>query len=83
MFPGKRERYGATSFFILGRPVMNEQPKLSDAEWALMTELLQREHHELPNEIHHTRVASYRKELHLRHEMVRSVLERLLPMKSQ
>jgi hypothetical protein len=42
---------------------MNEQPNLSEAEWALMVELLQREHHELPAEIHHCRVAGYREEL--------------------
>ena len=56
---------------------MNEQPKLSEAEWALMIELLQREHHDLPTEIHHCRVFSYRDELEDRHEMVRSLLERL------
>ncbi|MGA2619082.1 MAG: hypothetical protein ABSF26_15850 [Thermoguttaceae bacterium] len=56
---------------------MNEQPKLSEAEWALVIELLQREHHDLPGEIHHCRVASYRDELRRRHEMVRSLLERL------
>ena len=56
---------------------MNEQIKLSDAEWALVIELLQREHHDLPTEIHHCRVASYREELKHRHEMVRSLLERL------
>ena len=56
---------------------MNEQPKLSDAEWALVIELLQREHHDLPTEIHHCRVSSYRDELKHRHEIVRSLLERL------
>ncbi|OHB77683.1 MAG: hypothetical protein A2W31_16330 [Planctomycetes bacterium RBG_16_64_10] len=56
---------------------MNEQPQLSEAEWALVIELLQREHHELPTEIHHCRVANYRDELRHRHEMVKSLLERL------
>jgi hypothetical protein len=54
---------------------MNE-PKLSEAELALVIELLQREHHDLPTEIHHCRVASYRDELKHRHELVRSLLER-------
>jgi len=61
---------------------MNEQPKLSDAEWALVIELLQREQHDLPTEIHHTRVASYRDELRHRYEMVRNLLGRLHPPKT-
>jgi len=56
---------------------MYELPKLSEAELALVIELLQREHHDLPTEIHHCRVASYRDELKHRHEMVRSLVERL------
>ena len=56
---------------------MNEQPKFSEAELALVIELLQCEHHELPDEIHHCRVASYRDELKRRHEMVKNLLERL------
>lgn len=56
---------------------MSEQPKLSEAELTLVIELLQREHHDLPTEIHHCRVTSYRDELKHRHEIVRSLLERL------
>ena len=56
---------------------MNEQPKLSEAEWVLVVELLQREHHDLPAEIHHCRVSSYRDELRQRHEMVKNLLGRL------
>jgi hypothetical protein len=56
---------------------MNEQPQLSEAEWALLVELLQAEHHDLPAEIHHCRAASYRDELQRRHEMVKNLLERL------
>jgi hypothetical protein len=56
---------------------MNEQPKLSEAEWALIIELLQRDHHDLPTEIHHCRVSSYRDELRQRHEMVKNLLKRL------
>jgi len=61
---------------------MNELPKLSEAELALVIELLQREHHDLPTEIHHCRVNSYRDELKQRHEMVRSLLERLQAKKT-
>lgn len=57
---------------------MNEQPKLSAAEWALVIELLGREHHDLPGELHHTRVASYREELRVREELVKDLLDRLL-----
>ena len=56
---------------------MSEQPKLSAAEWELVVELLKRERHELPAEIHHTRVASYRKELHQREALVDQLLKRL------
>ena len=58
---------------------MNEQPKLSAAEWALVIELLEREHHDLPGELHHTRLASYREELQRREELVKNLLERLGP----
>ena len=37
---------------------MYEEPKLSEAEWALILELLERERSELPVEIHHTRSSS-------------------------
>lgn len=56
---------------------MSEQPKLSAAEWALVIELLKREQHELPAEIHHTRVTSYRNELHQREALVEQLLDRL------
>ncbi len=61
---------------------MNEQPVLSDAEWALAVELLQREHHELPTEIHHCRVNDYRDELRQRRAMVKNLLERLQAMQT-
>jgi hypothetical protein len=66
----------ALSFFFGGH-VMNDQPKLSEAEWALVMELLEREHHDLPGELHHTRLTSYREELKRRAEMVKNLLERL------
>ena len=58
---------------------MNDQPKLSEAEWTLVIELLERELHDLPAELHHTRLTSYREELKRRAEMVKSLLERLGP----
>ena len=56
---------------------MNKQPKLSEAEWELVIDLLQEEHDELPAEIHHCDVTSYREELQHRHAMVKNLLERL------
>ncbi len=50
---------------------------MTDAEWELLAELLRREQEELPVEIHHCRVASYREELRRRLQMVHSLLERL------
>ena len=56
---------------------MNEQPKLSDAEWALLIDLLQQERDQLPVEIHHTRSTAFRGELQRRRQMVETLLERL------
>lgn len=56
---------------------MNDQLQLSEAEWELVVELLQREQSELPAEIHHTRTSSVRERLHRRREMVRGLLSRL------
>jgi hypothetical protein len=56
---------------------MYEEPKLSEAEWALVAELLERERSELPVEIHHTSRASVRTELHERAEMVQGLLARI------
>jgi hypothetical protein len=56
---------------------MYEEPRLSEAEWALILELLERERSELPVEIHHTRSSSVRTELQERAEMVRGLLSRL------
>ena len=58
---------------------MNEQPKLSEAEWRLAVELLRRELEQLPAEIHHTRTASYREELAARRRMIQELLQRLHP----
>jgi len=56
---------------------MYDEPRLSEAEWALVLELLERERSELPVEIHHTRSSSVRTELQDRAEMVRGLLGRL------
>jgi hypothetical protein len=56
---------------------MNEHQKLSREEWALIVELLQREHDDLPVEIHHCRVRSYREELRHRLEIVQGLLDRM------
>jgi hypothetical protein len=56
---------------------MYDEPRLSDEEWALIVELLERERSELPVEIHHTRSSSVRTELQQRAEMVRGLLSRL------
>jgi hypothetical protein len=56
---------------------MSEQPKLSEAEWALVIDLLRQENDQLPIEIHHTRSSAFRDELHRRRQMVENLLERL------
>lgn len=56
---------------------MNEQFHLSEAEYALVIELLEREYRDLPGELHHTDKSSYREELRNRKEVVRSLLDRL------
>ncbi len=56
---------------------MHDQPQLNEAEWALIGELLQREHNELPTEIHHTRTRSLRHELQQRRTMVDELLAKI------
>ncbi len=56
---------------------MHDPTNLSEAEWELLVELLERERSELPSEIHHTRTSSLREELRQRQAMVRGLLERL------
>ncbi len=55
------------------------QPVLTDAEWSLVIELLERERSDLPAEIHHTRTSKLREELRRRLEMVEDLLQRLRP----
>jgi hypothetical protein len=56
---------------------MTDQPKLTPEEWELVIELLERERSELPVEIHHTRNARMREELHQRSKMVHGLLDRV------
>lgn len=59
---------------------MTEQPRLTEAEWGLIVELLEREFQDLAVEIRHSRSATCREELRARREMIRSLLERLRPV---
>jgi hypothetical protein len=56
---------------------MIEEPRLSDTEWVMVIELLERERNELPAEIHHTRSSTIRMELQNRLEMVCALLGRV------
>jgi hypothetical protein len=56
---------------------MNEEPKLSNVEWALVVDLLQQERDQLPVEIHHTRSTVFREDLNRRRQIVESLLDRL------
>lgn len=58
---------------------MNEQPRFSESEWALVLELLRRELSDLPAEIHHTQTSSYREDLIARRRMVQDLIHRLEP----
>ena len=58
---------------------MNEELRLSEAERALLIQLLEHEVEELHVEIHHSRVNSVREELKQRRELARGLLERLQP----
>lgn len=56
---------------------MYDEPRLSDAEWDLIVELLECERNELPVEIHHTGNSDVRAELQQRADMVARLLGRL------
>jgi hypothetical protein len=56
---------------------MTDQPILSDAEWALIADLLAMEQSELPVEIRHAQIGAAREELHRRKEIVDDLLKRL------
>jgi hypothetical protein len=59
---------------------MYDQPKLSEEEWALVLELLERERGELPVEVHHTRNSQVRGDLQRRAHVVQELLNRLRTM---
>jgi hypothetical protein len=56
---------------------MAHRTSLSDAEWELVVELLERERTELPAEIRHTRTRSVRQQLRQREQLVGELLERM------
>jgi hypothetical protein len=49
----------------------------TEAEWALVLELLARERQKLPIEIHHTSTRKYREQLRERLRILEEMLERL------
>jgi len=53
------------------------QPALTDEEWGLVIELLERERRELPSEIHHTATREMRRTLRARLDLVDQILARL------
>ncbi|HBY59300.1 MAG TPA: hypothetical protein DEH78_05730 [Solibacterales bacterium] len=53
-------------------------PELSEAEWALVLELLQEERRDLPAEIRHTATSHYKDQLNARLLMVDALLKRLM-----
>jgi hypothetical protein len=57
----------------------NTRPELSQDEWALVVQLLERERSELPPEIHHTTSNTMRQHLHERLEMVERLIKCLHP----
>ena len=59
---------------------MRDQPVLNEAEWALVLELLERESHYLPVEIHHTVKRSCRSDLRNRLEVISDMIQRIRPM---
>ncbi|HEY3322915.1 MAG TPA: hypothetical protein VGP72_20845 [Planctomycetota bacterium] len=56
---------------------MNEQPTLTDEDWALIVELLQLEQQELPTEYHHAEKWELREQLERKRQHVDSLLQRL------
>jgi hypothetical protein len=56
---------------------MVPQPVLSQSEWELVIELLEKERGELPVEVRHTRTSNVREELRAREQTIDQLLERL------
>jgi Trp operon repressor len=59
---------------------MADQPELSEAEWTVVVELLERERADLHPEIRHTRTRSLREALRRRLELVEGLLDRVRPL---
>lgn len=56
---------------------MTHQLELSDAEWELLIQLLERERGDLPSEVRHSRLRSTRDQLREREDTVHQLLDRL------
>ena len=57
--------------------MLQTQISLSEQEIGIVLSLLKQERDELPVEVHHTRSAEYRSELHSRQELINSLIGRL------
>jgi len=55
------------------------QPVLTEEEWDLVIELLERKRSELPIQIHHARARDFRDQLRKRLDLVDQLLQRLTP----
>lgn len=53
------------------------QPTLTEAQWSLIRELLERERQELPGEIHHTDSREYAHLLDERRTLIEDLIHRL------
>jgi hypothetical protein len=58
-----------------GGSALDDRPNLSDAEWALVRELLRAAQRQLPAEIRHTTRANIRQELHERQRTISRIIE--------
>lgn len=56
---------------------MAEQPVLTQQEWELLAELVDRERRDLPAEIHHTLVSSMRDSLRDRRRAIEELLKKI------
>lgn len=54
-------------------------PTLTDEEWDIVHELLNREWSELAVEIRHTKASTMKDQLHRRRDTIRALLDRLWP----
>jgi hypothetical protein len=61
---------------------MGEEPRLSEAEWALIIDLLERERADLPVQMHESRSFTEREELRVRSEAIRKLIGRVQSLAS-